>query len=286
MSLRRQFRYAWERFFRRRRELLADGLPLGLRLWVGTRDDVGRRLYKYGVHEPHVLAWLERQPCPEDGALVIDAGANLGWYALLLDRLGTGRLAIHAFEPDPENRALLERNCALNGARNVTIHASALSNQQGEATLHRYRDINRGKHSLRPLAGGVGTVRVGTDTLDDCLARAGLADRVIFLLKVDVEGFEPEVIEGAAESLRRVQRVLLEFTPAFLDGHRGAELLDRLFGAGFSPLAWDGEAWLPVTRAELEGETDQRDTIWVRRGSVVAAQSPTRIHTRDEMNLP
>ncbi|MEE4172714.1 MAG: FkbM family methyltransferase [Xanthomonadales bacterium] len=264
MSIRRQLRYAWERFARRRTELLADGLPLGLRLWVGTSDDVGRRLYKYRVHEPHVLAWLERQPCPANDALVIDAGANLGWYALLLDRLGMGRLAIHAFEPDPENRALLERNCALNQAQNVTIHASALSNRRGQATLHRYRAINRGKHSLRPLARGVDTVEVETDTLDACLARAGLSDRDIFLLKVDVEGFEPEVIEGAAESLRRVQQVLLEYTPAFLDGDRGAELLDRLFGAGLSPLAWDGGAWSPVKRDRLLRETAQRDTLWVR----------------------
>lgn len=264
MSTGRQLRYAWERYARRRRELLADGLPLGLRLWVATRDDVGRRLYKYRTHEPHVLTWLERQPSPAGEALIVDVGANLGWYTLLLDRLGAGRLPVHAFEPDAENRELLERNCALNQAGNVTINASALSDRRGEAILHRYRDINRGKHSLRPLDGGVDTVRVETDTLDGYLARAGLNDRDIWLLKVDVEGFEPQVIRGATDSLHRVQRLLLEYTPAFYEGAQGAELLDQLFGAGLSPAAWDGERWAPLDREALSLETAQRDTLWSR----------------------
>lgn len=269
MSAARQLRYAWERFVRRRRELLADGLPLGLRLWVATRDDVGRRLYKYRTHEPHVLAWLERLPCPQPGALVVDAGANLGWYTLLLDRLGAGHFAVHAFEPDPDNRALLERNCALNEARNVTIEAAALSDERGEATLNRYRAINRGKHSLRPLAGSVGSVTVATDTLDGYLARKRLADRDIWLLKIDVEGVEPEVIRGAALSLSRVHIVLLEFTPAFMDEESCADMLDRLSRAGLTPSVWDGHTWAPVERDRLERETRQCDTLWTRKPPIV-----------------
>ncbi len=264
MSKSRQLRYAWERFFRRRRELLADDLPLGLRLWVGTRDDVGRRLYKYGTHEPHVLAWLERQPSPTSGALVIDAGANLGWYTLLLDRLGSGHLAVHAFEPDPDNRALLERNCALNTVQDVTINALALSDRPGKASLNRYRDINRGKHSLRPLEGSRDSVSVETETLDRYLHQRGLEDQEIWLLKIDVEGVEPEVIRGAINSLPRVHIVLLEFTPEFMGPERRKDLLDHLLAAGLKPAVWDGAAWVPTNRDQLEGETRQRDTLWTR----------------------
>jgi FkbM family methyltransferase len=264
VSTARQLRYAWERFFLRRRELLADDLPLGLRLWVAVRDDVGRRLYKYQSHEPHVLAWLERQPSPSSGALVVDAGANLGWYTLLLDRLGSGRLAVHAFEPDPDNRALLERNCELNGAEHVTINACALADRPGEATLYRYRDINRGKHSLRPLQRSVDTVAVETVTLDGYLEQQGLVDEDIWLLKIDVEGAEPEVIRGSESSLPRVCRILLEFTPAFYDAERRDAMLDRLFAAGFRPTIWDGTAWAAVDRDRLERETRQCDTLWSR----------------------
>jgi FkbM family methyltransferase len=267
VSAGRQLRYAWERFFRHRQELLADDLPLGLRLWVATRDDVGRRLFKYRTHEPHVLAWLERQPCPPPGALVVDAGANLGWYSLLLDRLGTGHLSVHAFEPDPDNRALLQRNCALNAAQDVTINAGALSDRRGEATLHRYRDINRGKHSLLPLDRGVDSLLVETETLDGYLERKRLAGRDIWLLKIDVEGAEPEVVRGAACSLSRVHLVLLEFTPAFYDAKRCGDMLDRLFNAGFSPSAWKDGAWAPVDRDQLERETRQCDTLWTREAS-------------------
>ena len=87
MSLARQLAWGWQRFVLGRERLLADDLPLGLRLEVPARDDVGRRLYKYGVHEPLVLDWMNRLPVPAPGALTLDVGANLGWYSVVLDRL-------------------------------------------------------------------------------------------------------------------------------------------------------------------------------------------------------
>lgn len=264
MRRQRQLDYLWQRHVLRRKQLLADELPLGMRLQVPAADDVGRRLFKYGVHEAPVLEWLQERPAPARGDLALDVGANLGWYSVLLDRLAAGRLAVHAFEPDPDNRALLETNLALNGCDGVTVRPEALSDQDGVATLHRYRAINRGKHSLLPLEGAVDTVEVRHTSLDRYLDGAGLAERDIWLLKIDVEGLEPAVLSGAARCLERVQAVVLEYSPMYYPADAGTALLQRLAAAGLSPSLWENNIWSPASLADLAALEDQRDSVWCR----------------------
>lgn len=243
---------------------MADGLPLGMRFEVPAADDVGRRLFKYRVHEAPILRWLQERPAPGSEELAVDAGANLGWYPVLLHRLSAGRLDIHAFEPDPDNRALLARNLSLNEVHRVTVWDRALADREGTATLHRYRDLNRGKHSLRPLAGAVGEVAVRCARLDDVLEAAGLADRPVWLLKIDVEGLEPAVIRGAAATLRRVRSLVLEYSPMYYEEDEGRTMLQSLTAAGLSPALWDGARWAPCSPARVGALTEQRDTVWTR----------------------
>jgi FkbM family methyltransferase len=260
----RQLAYFLQRFLLRREHLTADGLPFGMRLEVPAADDVGRRLFKYRVHEAPVLDWLQDRPAPRSGDLAIDVGANLGWYSVLLDRLSAGRLDIHAFEPDPDNRALLDRNLALNGADRVCVSDLALTDHAGSAPLHRYRSINRGKHSLRPMPGAVDAVSVRCARLDDTLREAGLGTRDIWLFKIDVEGLEPAVIRGAADSLARAQAVVLEYSPMYHEGQEGRDMLRSLADAGLRPALWDGARWASCSLETLAGLTEQRDTVWSR----------------------
>lgn len=264
MRRHRQLDYLWQRHILRRRQLLADELPLGMRLRVPAADDVGRRLYKYGVHEAPVLDWLQERPAPARGDLALDVGANLGWYSVLLDRLGAGRLAVHAFEPDPDNRALLEHNLELNHCEGVTVRPEALADEGGVATLHRYRAINRGKHSLLPIDGTVDTVEVRRTTLDRYLVDAGVGDRDIWLLKIDVEGLEPAVLRGATGCLARVQAMVMEYSPMYYAPQAGAALLESLAAAGLVPSLWENDAWMPTTVDRLAALEVQRDTVWSR----------------------
>lgn len=260
----RQLAWLWQGGVLRRRELMAEDLPLGLRLKVPARDDVGRRLFKYGVHEAHVLEWLQGLPAPGVQDLALDVGANLGWYATVLHRLSGGALDVHAFEPDPDNRALLLANLALNDAQSVRVSPLALSDAAGTARLNRYRAINRGKHSLLPLEGAVDSVPVETARLDDYLEAAGQATRAIWLMKLDVEGLEPAVVRGAARALRRVQALVMEYSPMYYPPGEGAAMLDSLAAAGLSPSLHDGARWRPASVEEIAGLTEQRDTTWRR----------------------
>lgn len=264
MSNNRQLNYFWQRHVLRRPVLVADELPLGLTMRVYAPDDVGRRLFKYRVHEPHLLHWLENRPAPRAGALALDIGANIGWYSLVLDRLAGGGLKVHAFEPDPDNRKLLQDNVDLNGAESVTVNELALGDTAGTATLNRYRDINRGKHSLLPLDGMVDKITVPVSTLDGYLDQAGLANADIWLLKLDVEGFEPAVFRGASSSLARVAALILEYSPMFYESPEAQGMLEQLWSTGLRPHRFTGDSWEPVSVTDLLAMSEQCDTVWTR----------------------
>lgn len=255
--------YAWQRWLLRRQHLLATGLPLDMQLRFRAPDDVGRRIFKRGVHEPHILDRLLAAQDRLRGGLLIDAGANLGWYAVLLHRLDGARVI--AFEPDPENLGLLHDNLALNGADAVEVVACALSDRPGTAVLHRYRDINLGRHSLRPDGRAAGQLEVSVSTLDQCLAGLGAdAGRVAFM-KVDVEGHEPALLRGATATLKRLDMLAMEFSPMYYTRAETRSMLCALEAAGLTPEAWLENRWRALSGDELLAQQGQCDTLWTRR---------------------
>jgi FkbM family methyltransferase len=174
--------------------------------------------------------WLEdvyevspgRDFCPRPGETVFDVGAQQGVYALLA-AAGSGGGRVIAFEPEPGNRARLERNVAANGAR-VTVVAQALSDKPKRTLLHRSRG-NTGGHSLIAFEGAADAVEVPVSTLDAACEELGAWPA---LLKVDVEGRAPEVLAGGLKTLaERRPRVVMELeNPGDLE--RARALLERL----------------------------------------------------------
>ncbi len=135
------------------------------------------------------------------GRVAVDVGANKGVYARVLSGLASH---VHAFEPNPKAFRWLNR--ALPG--NVTPHAMALSDRDGEADLYlpqRGRKFSTSGGSLNPFKASDphGTVRVATRTLDSCAL-----DDVGFI-KIDVEGAEAQVLGGARATIARSRPVLL-----------------------------------------------------------------------------
>lgn len=158
-----------------------------------------RRRLQRGEKELHILPFIIPR-----GGTSIDIGANKGLYAWLLSRLSD---RVQAFEPNPKIYALLK------GAvpANVETHEIALSNTNGAVDLilpiHRTgRYSNQGATlQSRKLGPGqdFGLVKVTQKRLDDY----GFTD--VSFVKIDVEGYELEVLEGAREMLMRERPVLL-----------------------------------------------------------------------------
>jgi FkbM family methyltransferase len=186
------------------------------------------RGYRDGRYERPVLDLLAERLTP--GMEFVDAGAFLGYFTLAAAaRVGEeGR--VWAFEPNTGCRRLLEHSVRRNGLANVTIDPRALGGRVGSGRLTapanpavvRVMPAETG----RPEAGAVAVT-----TLDAWCAESGARPD---LVKLDVEGAELEVLEGAAETLRRHRPLLV------VEVHRGGALatspelvVERLRTAGY-----------------------------------------------------
>lgn len=146
-----------------------------------------------GTYEPHKVAAVQRLLRP--GATFVDVGSNKGDFALIAARTAGPRGRVIAVEPAPDNCRWIRRSVELNGYGNVELHELALSDADGEATLH--LGARSGWHSLLPGEGEAITVR--TRTLDGLLEE--FACPPPDMLKIDVEGAELAVLAGAGQTL-------------------------------------------------------------------------------------
>jgi FkbM family methyltransferase len=130
------------------------------------------------------------------GDVVADVGAHIGIHSLVLARAGAH---VIAFEPTPDSAARLRAAAAENGLR-VDVVEAALGIEEGEVSLFadpRYDLADAGVRSITGTGARVATAR--STSLDAC----GL--QRLDILKVDVEGAEAAVFEGARETLVRLR---------------------------------------------------------------------------------
>ncbi|MEO1065184.1 MAG: FkbM family methyltransferase [Actinomycetota bacterium] len=166
---------------------------------AGMRVDVGgsNPAYVVGTNERPVQEALEQ--LLEPGSTCYDVGANIGYFTLLASRLVGPAGRVVAFEPAPENLAVLAGNVERNGADNVLLSSRAVSRSTGADRLQ--LASFSGGHSLVEAAGGNTGVAplVETVALDDFVDTAGVPRPD--LVKIDVEGAELLVLEGMTRLL-------------------------------------------------------------------------------------
>jgi FkbM family methyltransferase len=196
---------------------------------------------------------------------IIDIGANLGIFSLLMSRRFPDR-EIHAFEPGPTTFLALQSNIVRNRASNVQAYRSAVADHDGKVSFAA-REEARANSSIR-AEGEItdrSAVTVDCTTLDTFISNAGLER--IALLKVDVEGFEAAVFRGAmrAFSICRPSVVYFEVCPplardAGFDPADAARFLSA-HGYALHRLADDG-ALVPVD-ADLAGSVALENWVGV-----------------------
>jgi FkbM family methyltransferase len=231
------------RFIRRRSakgtySLSADRIlttnPDGHKMYLDAEDiSITPTLLIRRLWEPGTTRLLRRLVHP--GQRVLEVGANIGWYTLQsAERVGP-RGHVRAFEPNPRTFDVLHDNIWINGFHDrVIMDSHALSRTSGEAILRIPGNYNAGSHLRSPDDNGLlwmnqkgKEVKVQTSTLDEALS-----DNLHYdVLKIDVEGFEPEVFAGGKEffAANPDLRMIMEFTPVV----HGKELLDWFRGHGY-----------------------------------------------------
>ena len=195
----------------------------GGRAMVPAGDHVGRAMQFIGDLDPKVSWVVDRALGPGDIAL--DIGANLGLVSLRMSaRVGTTG-QVHAFEPQPRLLRYLEQTKALNPECPLTVHPIALGAEDATMAMH-VPAANAGAASLRGSFADrddIQAIEVPVRRLDDYAKEIGL-DRTAFI-KMDVEGFEADVLEGATQFLEHTRPhviVLEENRPAIEDGYSKA----------------------------------------------------------------
>ena len=165
----------------------------GGRLSVSLADHVGRAAFYVGDLDRKVSALIDRFVKPGD--TVLDIGANIGLVAFRLSkRVGPGG-KVHAFEPNSAVADRFGRSLDANAISNVEIHRIALGSEPGTQPLS-IPSGNAGAASL--VSGRVEgkTADVRVERLDD------LNLGPVSFVKMDVEGFEEQVLRGYARTLR------------------------------------------------------------------------------------
>jgi FkbM family methyltransferase len=143
------------------------------------------------------------------GMCVADVGANAGFYSLLFARHVGPAGRVWAFEPDPVNFAMLQRNVEANGYSNVTMINKAVGAASGKDYLY-ISDIHTGDHRTYPSEPR-DRVPVEVVALDDYFP----AGQKIDVIKIDIQGSEGKALEGMSRTLReqRELTILMEFWP-------------------------------------------------------------------------
>ncbi len=213
----------------------------GLVWELDLRQGIDFAIFLQGGFEPFTLREYAR--LVKAGDTVFDIGANIGAHTLPLASLVGAKGRVAAFEPTDYAFGKLKRNLSLNPGLETRVHAvQALLVAKAEESKP---DGIPSSWSLDQPAPGenIHPVHKGTFNslsgatpmrLDDWVAKQA-CERVDFL-KIDVDGFEVDVLEGARETLSRFRpRIMMEFAP-YVFRERGrsfAELVALLAGAGY-----------------------------------------------------
>jgi FkbM family methyltransferase len=187
--------------------------PGGMML-VPLDDFVGRCIYFTRDYDRKITALCGRIVRPGD--TVLDVGANMGVVALNLARLVGSKGAVHAFEPNPRMSSLLVQSIARNRYEHLHLYPMALGSQNGVLELNIPLDnAGQGSFIYHKNADGHDTVQTPVRTLTEVVREQGIER--IRLIKIDVEGFENEVLLGGMEILERMRPdfLLLEVNESY-----------------------------------------------------------------------
>lgn len=173
-------------------------LELDLSNWL-------HRLYYLGFVEQNTFKIIKNL-LPVDGVFV-DIGANIGIYSCIMANHLGAKGSVIAFEPMPENLEQLYSNIALNQLKNIEVNELALSNRQESFNLYVPSAHQQGATGCTQVWNPGDWVSVGTTnatTLDTAFQKQRLD-----FIKIDTQGHEFEILQGAKLTIERFQPLLL-----------------------------------------------------------------------------
>jgi FkbM family methyltransferase len=202
----------------------------GQKIFVDTRDTC---LTPHIVMDGEWEMWITSvfRSIVRQGMTVVDIGANCGWYTLLGANLVGSQGKVYAFEPNSDCCTLLKKTLSVNGLSDrVTVVEQGVVEASGERTFYKPPAYNASAafHPLRQdNLGEIESTAIPCTSLDDYFRP--LDYPAIDVIKIDAEGSEPMVIQGAQAVLRSNPRIRLLIE--YWSSHRAA--MESLVALGF-----------------------------------------------------
>lgn len=201
----------------------------GHRIFLDTKDSLRLSIFPYDPLETKIVKERVKR-----ASTVLDIGAMIGYYTLLFARLVGPKGKVFAFEPDPDNFALLKKNVLVNDYRNTVLVQKAVSNETGKTRLY-LSPYNKGDHKIYDSYDNRKSIEVETINLADYFKDH---ERKIDFIKIDAQGAEGAILQGMLPLLEKNKNVeiITEFWPPGLEsfGTKPERFLKMLSEHGFS----------------------------------------------------
>lgn len=144
------------------------------------------------------------------GQVLLDIGAHIGYYTLLGSKFIGKKGKVYAFEPDPKNFQILQKNVKENNCSNVILINKAVCDRSGKIKLYLNKE-NTGDHRTYNSKDGRKSIDIDSISLDEYFS----ANQKVDVIKIDIQGGEFKALKGASQLLKRNNhiKIFTEFWP-------------------------------------------------------------------------
>ena len=182
-----------------------------------------------GIREPESTNAIKN--FIKEGDVVVDIGANLGYYALLESRIVGSKGIVYAIEPSPSNVDGLNENIKLNGYTNIECFTIGIGDKKEIAKMFISPHSNLNSLVIQKNKKIIGNIYIQITTLDDFLKGKKQPDFV----RMDVEGYEYNIIKGMDGLLnsKKPLKIFMELHPHIMEKDKTTFVLKSLMESGF-----------------------------------------------------
>lgn len=181
-------------------------------------DGISKELLTLGKRERVTVDFLLHSHLLKEGSVALDIGANIGYYALLESKIVGDSGKVYAIEPVSKNLVILKKNITLNNFSNIKAYHLAIGNEENEeASIYVRSKGNLSSFISIPSDSDGGTVKIEKIRLTtaDSFVRENM-NRAPDFVRMDVEGYEFEILKGMSQILETSPSLLIEFHPTIL----------------------------------------------------------------------
>ena len=205
----------------------------GFKMYLDLKNDRGisKDLFIFKKREFLSTDFLQNQEVIKPGDTILDIGANIGYYALLESRLTGPSGKVYAIEPVSNNYHILLKNIKLNSIKNIKTFKLAIGSERKKGEIYVADKGNISSFIYKKEANLINKEEVQIMTVDDFAFEHRISPDFI---RMDVEGYEKEIIQGMPKTLLRKPKLFIEVHPHLMDKNELERMFSTIKKSGYS----------------------------------------------------